>query len=330
MNDKKPNVFPNMDNSLNNDENKTNLSGVSQKEIDAANEMAERTKEQLRLREERLNNSNNTKIVPHIPIEPVNIVDNKVNILDDISRPNMNQPYDVLPLPSGGKLYKNKESKVKVAYLTASDENILTSPNLINSGDFLEVLINRKLLNENLRYKDLIPGDRDAIMIWLRATGYGDDYDVTIYDEDGEPFEVTVKLSELKIKNLNVEPDDEGFFNFNLPISGVNLKFKLLTIGEIDELDKLSEFLKEKNIINTDVTLVLSNQIVEIDGFRDRKYIEEFVDNMRVGDSKALRDYISKIECGVDLNLTFRTPGGGSVTRFLPFTTKFFWPDFEL
>ena len=104
----------------------------------------------------------------------------RARYIEILSQPQMNQPYDLIPLPSEGKLYPNKKKRVKLAYLTTADENILTSPNLVESGDFLEILINRKLLEPSLRYKDLLPGDRNAIMIWLRATVYGEMYPVTI------------------------------------------------------------------------------------------------------------------------------------------------------
>lgn len=328
---------------------------VSPGESAAAAEMARRTAEQLRLREEALRNAERLKeeelinqdvagaaLNPKVGVYPMEVkspiehlkktvrVDNSQSILE-LSQPQMNQPYDIIPLPSDGKLYKNKKSKVKVAYLTAADENILTSPNLLESGDFLEILINRKLLEPDLRYSDLIPGDRDAIMVWLRATGYGEMYPVTVLDENDKPFDTEVDLTKLKINKLKYEPDSDGLFSFKLPTSGVVVKFKLLTIGEVEELEKLAQYLREQNnLINTEPTLILENQIVEIDGIRDRDYISEFVDSMRIMDSKKLKSYINEISCGVDTNVTFETPGGGSVTRFLPFTLKFFWPDFEL
>ena len=336
---------------------------VSQGEASAAAEMARRTYEQLKAREEALRlaelqkeeEANNyepsiqtqqvssyvnqeptqqvyaqplNSPIQNLPKEDKSVVDNKIN---EISQPQMNQPYDIIPLPSEGKLYKNKKAKVKLAYLTAADENILTSPNLLESGDFLEILINRKLLEPDLRYKDLIPGDRDAIMVWLRATGYGEMYPVTIFDENDKPFDTEVDLTRLPVKKLPVEPDSEGLFIFKLPLSGSLVKFKLLSVGEIDELEQVAKFLREENnLINTEATLLLESQIVEIDGNRNKDYISDFIDTMRIMDSKKLKNYIADISCGVDTNVTFGTPGGGSVTRFLPFTIKFFWPDFEI
>ena len=330
---------------------------VSTSEAAAAAEMARRTYEQLKAREEALRKaesqkemevSNSEQFAQYSegttqqqvyskpvtsPMQNLNkeVKSDRAVRVAEISQPQMNQPYDVIPLPSEGKLYKNKKEKIKVAYLTAADENLLTSPNLLGSDDFLEILINRKLLEYDLRYKDLLPGDRDAIMIWLRSTGYGEMYPVTVLDENDVPFETEIDLSTLKVKNLNVLPDEDGLFTFVLPVSKSVIKFKLLTMGEIDELVKLAQFLKEKNdLVNTDATLILENQIVEVNGNKDKEYISEFIDSMRLMDSKKLKDYINSIECGVDTNVTFGTPGGGSVTRFLPFTIRFFWPDFTI
>ena len=43
-------------------------------------------------------------------------------------------PYDVIELPSQGILYKDNKKSVKVEYLTAMDESILTSPNISNGN----------------------------------------------------------------------------------------------------------------------------------------------------------------------------------------------------
>ena len=38
-----------------------------------------------------------------------------------------NLPHDVVKLPSGGIFYKSKKKSVKVGYLTAADENIISN-----------------------------------------------------------------------------------------------------------------------------------------------------------------------------------------------------------
>lgn len=250
-------------------------------------------------------------------------------LIEALSQPQMNQPYDLIPLPSEGKLYSNNKKTVKVAYLTTADENILTSPNLVESGDFLEILINRKLLEPSLRYKDLLPGDRNAIMIWLRATGYGEMYPITIYDNDGEPFDTEINLSELKTIKLSVDPEEDGLYSFVLPVSKNTIKFRLLTIGEMEELEAEAEDRKD-DFINSELTMILEAQIASINGNMDRAYISNYVESMRILDAKKLREYMSTVSCGIDMNISIQSPKGDTVNTYLPLTTKFFWPDFEL
>ena len=269
------------------------------------------------------------------PINNLNVSNLTMNktdaYIEQLSQPQYNSPFDVIPLPSEGKIYRNKKSGVKVAYMTTGDENILTSPNLLQSGEFLEILINRKLLDAEIRYKDLHVGDRNAIMLWLRATSYGEQYPVTLFDEEGDPFETIIDLTTLKVKKLGAEPDAEGYFDFMLPLSKVDLKFKLLTVGDLDEIEQLIDVDKQnESIVNNLSVYTLERQIISVNGDRNPSIIRELAQNLRIPDAEALRDYIESIESGVDLELEVRTPRGGSVKTFLPLNVKFFWPKLSL
>lgn len=241
-------------------------------------------------------------------------------------------PYDFIPLPSDGKIYNPKKKGLKVAYLDTSDEDILTSPNLIESGDFMRVILDRKILDEDIRYDDLHVGDKNAILIWLRATAYGEEYPVRLTDpKDGQEFQRTIDLNELGTIPLGDEPDNEGNLDFTLPVSKKNIKFKFLSVGEEESIEKqVDHEMNELGYkINHTITYSMFKHIVEVDGTRDPNYIWQFVKKMRAGDSRALRKHIQKVEPGMDLNITVRTPGGESHTYFLSFGPQFFWPDAE-
>lgn len=249
----------------------------------------------------------------------------------ELSQPNYNAPFDVIPLPSKGKLYKSKKANVRLSYMTTSDENILTSPNLLKSGEFLEILINRKLLEPELRYRDLLPGDRNAIMIWLRATAYGEMYPVTILDEFDEPFDTEINLNDLKSIDLEAETDEEGLFSFTMPISKANIKFKLLNCGDIDDIENMLKIDEENGIpVKNTTTYKLEKMIVEVNGERNKTMIRDFVNYLRIGDSKAFNEYVNTLDSGIDLNIEVGTPGGGSVKTFLPLNINFFWPELGL
>ncbi len=336
----RPNVFPNQEqiaaaNAANNVYQGPTFN--SDEERIAAESMARATAEQKAMREAQLilqAKEAAEKATYVAPVAQTNVVvptlhgNSETQSTRDIT-PNV--PFDVLPLPSEGKIYKNKKSSVKVAYLTASDENILTSPNLIESGEFMNILFSRKLLDKDLNYSDLHVGDRNAIMIWLRSTGYGEIYPVSMINPNtGEEFEADINLSELKVKKLGAEPDGEGYFDFKCPISTTPLKFKLLTVGDLERIEAVLDYEKTTlgSKINNSVTYALEKCIVEVNGERSLDYIKGFIEQMRAGDSKALRNYIEKIESGIDLNITIQVPGGGEpIKTFLPLTRKFFWPD---
>jgi len=166
-------------------------------------------------------------------------------------------------------------------------------------------------------------------MIWLRATAYGEMYPITMFDEFGEPCETEINLNELKTIELNVEPDNEGLFDFTLPLAKINVKFKMLTCGDVDYIEEKIQKEKEENyLINNTGTYKMEMQLVEVGGNRDRNHIRDFANTMRIADAKALNNYIDSIESGIDLKIEVTTPGGGSIATFLPLTTKFFWPNF--
>ena len=120
-------------------------------------------------------------------------------------------PTDTVALPSEGYYYPEHQASVVIKYMTAEDENILTSTDLIRSGKVLDVLLERKIQDKKLRPTEMLIGDKNAVLFALRSTGYGDDYEVNMTcPKCNAEFETSVKLSELKHKKMTVMPDDNG------------------------------------------------------------------------------------------------------------------------
>ena len=114
-----------------------------------------------------------------------------------------NIPYDVVQLPSGGIFYKNNKKSLKVSYLTAADENILSSPNLSETGELMNTLLQAKVLDKDINVKDLAECDKTAIFIFLRNTAFGSEYTFTLTDpETGKNFEHMEDLSVVKTKEV--------------------------------------------------------------------------------------------------------------------------------
>jgi len=239
-------------------------------------------------------------------------------------------PYDILELPSQGLLYKNKKSSVKVEYLTAMDETIITSPNIIANNKVVDTLLERKIKDLGFDPAELLEGDRVAILVFLRVTGFGNEYTQLVYNEKSQEYETgTIDLTTLKSKKLTVKPDENNNFDFILPISKKKIKFRFLTAKEDSEIGLLDETQMKRN--NTDISnkllLTLERQVVSIDGEQDKIKISNILKNLKIMDSRSLRKYISEIEPVLNLATIAGTEGGESVDTFLRFNRTFFWPE---
>ena len=239
-------------------------------------------------------------------------------------------PFDVIELPSKGLLYPGKVSTCKVGYLNMSDENVLTSPNLIKNGKVLDVLLERKVKDSPIPVRDMLVGDRNAIMIWLRATGYGEMYPVKLMDPNtGEDFEYEVDLNDLKTKPLGAEPDENGLFDFELPRSKKKIKFKLLTVGDEADIIKRSEARdkKLKSQVSNTLTYRMETQIVSVDGNSDKNQISQFLQFMPAFDSLKFREYSDSIEPGIDMSVDVEGPSGETFPSLIQIGLNFFWPN---
>ena len=168
-------------------------------------------------------------------------IDNSFSV--DITKARGNNiKYDIIPLPSNGQCYKNKMSKIPVSYLTAYDENMIVSPNMYRDGTFLDYILKAKVMTDEIDTADMLPGDRDAIILWLRASGYGNEFPVNAIDNaTGQQFDAVVDLTKLKYKKFNLKGDVNGHFSFELPVTHDKVKFKFLTYGDIKALEKMEE-----------------------------------------------------------------------------------------
>jgi len=239
-------------------------------------------------------------------------------------------PYDIIELPSQGLLYKNNKKSVKVEYLTAMDESILTSPNISSGNKIISILLQRKVKDLGMEVNDLLVGDRTAIMIYLRVTAFGEEYKQMVYDPKKEKYvESIIDLTKLEQKKLTVKPNEDGEFEFVLPKSNKKVTFTLLT-GKDDEIVDLrdeeeqkrsSDGVSNKNLIR------LEQQIKSIDGDRNKIMISNVLKKLPIIDSRSLRKYIDEITPGINFKTTARTQGGESLDTFLRFGVNFFWPE---
>jgi hypothetical protein len=245
-------------------------------------------------------------------------------------------PMELVPLPSSGKVYPTGTSlhgadAVEIRPMTAREEDILTSRALLKKGTVITELIKSCLIDKTIVPNDLLGGDRNALMVAIRITGYGPEYKAEVECEEcNVKTDHEFNLAELPIRRLELEPLALGMnlFQFSLPYSKKLVKFRFLTGRDEEEILALAEKQKKLGLGGESaVTTNLMHAIVSIDGVEDRMKITNFIKNMPARDSLALRNYIRDHEPGVIMKQDTSCPSCGNTAEVnMPLGANFLWP----
>ncbi len=238
--------------------------------------------------------------------------------------------YDVIELPSRGIHYENKKKTVKVAYLTAVDENILSSPNLIATQQVVNELLRRKIIDKDLTVEELVEEDKQAILIFLRNTAFGTEYKITTVDPQTEKdFSFEVDLSTLKTKDFTLQEDENGEYTYYMEKSKVSVTFNFLNKKQEDEIDKIRESWNGNGIAPI-ITKQLEFMIKSINGNREPMQIRAFIEKMPIKDSQDFRKFVNDNKPGLDLTQKVITPSGEEIQVNIGFGVEFFRPFYGL
>tara|TARA_X000001382_G_scaffold128277_1_gene117610 strand:+ start:83 stop:826 length:744 start_codon:yes stop_codon:yes gene_type:complete len=239
-------------------------------------------------------------------------------------------PSEMIDLPSEGRLYPKdsplSEGKIEIKYMTAKEEDILTSANLIKKGLAIDTLLKSLIVNKDINLDDMILGDKNAVMVAARILAYGPEYTCQVVNPNtNETKNHTFNLTDCPFKKL---PDSvtENKFKVTLPISKKEIEYKILTGG--DELN-IEKELKSQSKIGSQVTPELTTRlrylITSIDGDDSKSTVNNFVQNMLARDSLFFRNAIAEVQCDIELKQEIEF-GGDVVEVEIPLTTEFFWP----
>ena len=255
-------------------------------------------------------------------------------------------PTEIIELPSRGLIYPKdnplSSGKIEMKYMTAKEEDILTTQSYIKDGTVLDRLFQSLIVSNGegqpIKYVDLIVGDKNAIMIAARVLGYGKDYKVKVNDPfSGNVQDETIDLTQFENKEYDGSSQVELYrneFEFELPQSNRKLTFMITTESKDRKVKHILEEEKKKNRklkneTSSELTTRLKETILSVDGETDRRVIENFVDNeLFAQDSRALRTYIKNVSPDMDLEWEFISEETGE-GRFmsLPMDITFFWPE---
>jgi hypothetical protein len=216
--------------------------------------------------------------------------------------------------------------------MTAKEEDILTSPNLIQKQIVLDKLLEAVVIDKSINLNDMLVCDRNAAFFAIRRLAYGDQYDATVTcPRCGKENSISIDLGKLDNRPFDFDkyPKEENAFQFKLPYSGKVVTFKLLTKKDEDAIEaELKGMEKISKDLRREVTTRLGHIIIAIDGSDKQVDIRRFVNEELVSkDSLALRTHMRGTLPDIDTTFDFvcnscqferkeETPMGAS----------FFWP----
>jgi len=244
-------------------------------------------------------------------------------------------PTEVITLPSQGLGYDEKsplaKGEIEIKYMTAKEEEILASQNLIKKGVVLDMLFESIIADKSINIDDILLGDKNAIVLATRILGYGPEYKVGMQGEDGETEEVMVDLS--KVETNDVDPkklNRKNEYEFVTPTGKNVIVFKLLTHGDEKKIDVDVKAMNRLNKggASQELTTRYRYMFKSVDGKEDTKSIVDFVNNKFLArDTRAFRAYLKELQPDMNMQFDWINPQTGvKEGRPIPMGVGFFWP----
>ncbi len=251
-------------------------------------------------------------------------------------------PTEFVELPSEGRYYPEDhplhgQKTIEVKQMTAKEEDILTSRALIQKGLALDRLISSLIVDKRISPETLLVGDRNAIIIAARISGYGPEYDtkVTCPSCDTEQrfvFDIREPHvhngGEIEREDITVVEVGDGVFETTLPATNLKVEFKLLTGKDEKEILESTESDRKKKKAEKNVTRQLMAMIVSVNDSELLEHRTYVAQNLPSRDSRHLRMAYRVANPNVDLIQHFECSNcGHEADMEVPLSADFFWPD---
>ena len=249
-------------------------------------------------------------------------------------------PTEFVDLPSGGRFYPeghplHDKDCIELKQMTAREEDILTSRTLLKKGVALDRVIESIIVDKSIDPNTLLVGDRNAIIIAIRSSGYGSDYSTNVTCPGcGEINRYTFDLREANVyrgedaHQLELVDHGDGTFTTTLPKTSIDVRFRLLVGHDEKNLASSVTNARKRKGEEHNVTNQLANLLVAVnedDSAEARNYV---INNIPSMDSRHLRMAYKLAAPNIDLKQYFECPECEySQDMEVPLGAEFFWPD---
>lgn len=248
-------------------------------------------------------------------------------------------PTDFVDLPSQGKFYPeghplHGQDSIEIRQMTAKEEDMLTSRTLLKKGVALDRVIASIIVDKRINPDSLYVGDRNAIIISARVSGYGNMYETkTTCPSCGTVQNYSFDLNNANIysgedaQDFGIQANGDGTFNVRVPRTGVDVRFRLLNgRDEKSFLNGMKNERKSKQEHN--ITRQLAAIVVSLNGDSSMQAKQYFVENVPSIDSRHLRLAYRLAAPNIDLTQHFQcSECSHEQDMEVPLNADFFWSD---
>tara|TARA_R100000008_G_scaffold86693_2_gene80953 strand:+ start:1308 stop:2201 length:894 start_codon:yes stop_codon:yes gene_type:complete len=247
-------------------------------------------------------------------------------------------PTEIVTIPSLGEHYPEGHplrgvDEIEIRHMTAKDEDILNSRTFLKKGTAVDRLLQGVIVDKRIKLDSLLVGDKNALIVAARVTGYGEEYNTKITcpscgSTDDHNFDLDDAVVMNRGDNVQgVTPVGGGVFSLTLPKTGMPVEVRLLTGADEKRLLKMSQKKQAHKLPDSPLTDQFKSFIVSVDGNTDRQDINSFIDIMPALDARHLRTVYAKIMPNIELKHPYDCEGCGYEQVIdIPFTVDFFWP----
>lgn len=256
-------------------------------------------------------------------------------------------PTEFVEIPSCGRFYPKEhplhgQEHIEIRFMTAKDEDILTSKSLLKKGVAIDRFLQNIIVDKRIKVADLLIGDKNALVVASRITGYGADYNTKVtcpacatsqdYSFDLETSAISQGGLEALAENSQETADkvvqtEDNTWVVECPKSKVKVELQLLNGHHEKFLAKAAAMKKKQKLPEASLTDQLRQTIVSVNGSTEKININKFIDVMPALDSRFLRSVYDRLMPNVDLKQHFECHSCGFEQEMeVPFTTDFFWP----
>ena len=249
-------------------------------------------------------------------------------------------PTEFVELPSRGKGYGekhplHKQEVIEIRFMTAKDEDILSSQTLIKKGLAIERFLQNIIVDKRIKSESILSGDRNAILIAARKSGYGAYYETKVTCPNcQESNDCVFDLENPEIQESVIDPElgitetSRGTFIVVPPLSKFKVELRLLTGREETLMAANLKNRQKKKQLESIVSDQLKMMIVSVEGHEDPKTINMYANNIPTQDTRHLRKAFKSISPNVRIAEDYNCTSCGFEQELeVPFGADFFWPD---